>query len=95
MRRLDHATIYLLIAATYTPFGLPALTGAWRWTVLPIVWAARWVAIVCKVPWVDGPNWISALMAVALGWVGIVALPELWGNIGADGIALLGVGGAL
>jgi hypothetical protein len=34
-------------------------------------------------------------MAVALGWVGIVALPELWGNIGADGIALLGVGGAL
>jgi hemolysin III len=95
MRRLDHATIYLLIAGTYTPFGLLALTGAWRWTVLPIVWGGALVAIVCKVLWVDGPKWISALMAVALGWVGIVALPELWGQIGADGIALLGVGGAL
>jgi hemolysin III len=95
MRRLDHATIYLLIAGTYTPFGLLAMTGAWRWTVLPIVWGGALVAIVCKVLWVDGPKWISALMAVALGWVGIVALPELWGQIGADGIALLGVGGAL
>jgi hemolysin III len=95
MRRLDHATIYLLIAGTYTPFALLALTGAWRWTVLSIVWGGALVAIVCKVLWVDGPKWISALMAVALGWVGVVALPELWSHIGAEGIALLGAGGAL
>ena len=95
MRRLDHATIYLLIAGTYTPFGLLALTGAWRWTVLPIVWGGALVAIVCRVLWVDGPKWLSALMAVALGWVGVAALPELWSQTSAEGIALLGAGGVL
>jgi hemolysin III len=54
MRRLDHPTIYVLIAGTYTPFGLLALTGAWRWAVLPIVWGGALVAIVCKVLWVEG-----------------------------------------
>jgi hemolysin III len=95
MRRLDHAAIYLLIAGTYTPFGLLALTGAWRWTVLPIVWGGALVAIVCKVAWVDGPKWLSAVMAVVLGWVGVVALPQLWAHAGAEGVVLLGAGGAL
>jgi hemolysin III len=95
MRRLDHATIYLLIAGTYTPFGLLALTGAWRWTVLLIVWGGALVAIASRVLWVDGPKWISALMAVALGWVGVVALPELWDHVAAEVIALLGAGGVL
>jgi hemolysin III len=95
MRRLDHAAIYLLIAGTYTPFGLLALSGAWRWTVLPIVWGGALVAIICKVAWVDGPKWVSAVMAVALGWVGVVALPQLWDYAGAAGIALLGAGGVL
>jgi hemolysin III len=95
MRRLDHAAIYLLIAGTYTPFGLLALSGAWRWAVLLIVWGGALVAIVFKLAWVDAPKWVSAVMAVALGWVGVVALPQLWDRVGAGGIALLGAGGAL
>jgi hemolysin III len=95
MRRLDHAAIYLLIAGTYTPFGLLALSGAWRWTVLPIVWGGALLAIVFKLVWVESPKWASALIAVSLGWIGIVALPQLWDHAGAAGIVLLGVGGAL
>ena len=95
MRRLDHAAIYLLIAGTYTPFGLLALSGAWRWTVLPIVWGGSLAAIVLKVAWVDGPKWISAGAAIVLGWVGVVALPELWDHAGASGVVLLVVGGLL
>ena len=95
MRRLDHAAIYLLIAGTYTPFGLLALSGAWRWTVLPIVWSGALLAIVFKLAWVDAPKWASALMGVALGWVGVVALPQLWDHAGAAGVVLLGAGGAL
>lgn len=95
MRRLDHAAIYLLIAGTYTPFGLLALSGAWRWTVLPIAWGGALVAIIYKLAWVDGPKWVSAVMAVALGWVGVVALPQLWDHAGAAGVVLLGAGGAL
>jgi hemolysin III len=95
MRRLDHAAIYLLIAGTYTPFGLLALEGAWRWTVLPIAWGGAGAAIVLKLAWVDGPKWLSAGIGIALGWVGVVALPQLYAEAGPHGLTLLGVGGVL
>ena len=95
MRRLDHAAIYLLIAGTYTPFGLLALSGAWRWTLLPIVWGGALAAIVLKVAWVDAPKWVAAAIAVALGWVGVVALPQLWDHAGVAGLLLLAAGGVL
>lgn len=95
MRRLDHASIYLLIAGTYTPFALLALDGAWRWTILPIVWGGALAAIVAKVAWVDAPKWLAAAIAVALGWAGIVVLPQLVDRAGIDGVALLGLGGVL
>ena len=95
MRRLDHAAIYLLIAGTYTPFGLLALSGAWRWTVLPVVWGGSLAAIVLKVAWVDAPKWLAAAIALALGWVGVVALPELWDHAGSHGVVLLAAGGLL
>ena len=95
MRRLDHAAIYLLIAGTYTAFGLLALSGAWRWTVLPIVWGGALAAIILKLAWIDGPKWISAAIGIALGWIGIVALPQLWDHSGLAGVALLAAGGVL
>ena len=95
MRRLDHAAIYLLIAGTYTPFGLLALSGGWRWTVLPMVWGGALAAIALKLAWIDSPGWLTAGIAIALGWAGVVALPELWDHAGAAGVALLGGGGVL
>ena len=95
MRRLDHTAIYLLIAGTYTPFGLLALEGAWRWSVVSIVWSGALAAIVLKLAWVDAPKWLAAVIAVTLGWVGIVALPEIYDATGALELALLGVGGVL
>ena len=95
MRRLDHAAIYLLIAGTYTPFALLALSGAWRWTILPVVWGGALAAIVFKLAWVDGPKWLSVVLAITLGWAGIVALPQLWEHAGTVGVALLLLGGGL
>jgi hemolysin III len=95
MRRLDHAAIYLLIAGTYTPFALLAMSGVWRWTILPIVWGGALAAIVLKLAWVDGPKWLSAAIGITLGWIGVVAVPQLWSHAGAAGIVLLGIGGLL
>jgi hemolysin III len=95
MRRLDHAAIFLLIAGTYTPFGLVALDGAWRVVVLAIVWSGALAAIVLKVAWIDAPRWVAALVAVCLGWVGVVAVPEIHGAIGFPPLALVAVGGLL
>jgi hemolysin III len=90
--KLDHAAIYLLIAGTYTPFGLLVLEGAWRWAVLAVVWTGAACAIALKVAWCAAPKWVAASIGIGLGWVGIVAIPEL-AKVGAAGLALLVVGG--
>jgi hemolysin III len=95
MRRLDHTAIYVLIAATYTPFVLLALSGVWRWTLLPIVWGGALVAIVFKLAWIDAPKWLDAAIGMSLGWIGIVALPPLWAHSGPVGVGLLALGGVL
>ena len=93
MRRIDHAGIYVLIAGTYTAVCLLALTGAWRWTVLSIVWAGAVAAIVLKFAWVDAPKWLAAAIGLALGWVGVVAFPKLASTLDPAAVVLLGVGG--
>jgi hemolysin III len=95
MRRLDHAAIYLLIAGTYTPMCLLALDGAWRWTILAIVWSGALAAIVLKLFWTESPYWVAASLGIALGWAGVAAVPELFDEIGWVGLVLLGVGGLL
>jgi hemolysin III len=95
IRRLDHAAIFLLIAGTYTPFGLLALERTWRVVVLSIVWSGALAAIVLKVAWVDAPRWVVAGIAVALGWVGVFAVPEIHESTGLGTLVLLAIGGVL
>jgi hemolysin III len=95
LRRVDHAGIYGLIAGTYTAFGLLALSGYWRWVVLSIVWAGTLAAIVFKFAWIDAPQWISAVIGVALGWIGVVVAPQLLGEIGLAASLLMLAGGVL
>ena len=94
-RRLDHAMIFVLIAGTYTPFALLALEGAWRWSILSVVWTGALAAIVVVLAWVEAPKWLSATLGILLGWVAIVALPQLAAAVGALGMFLLAVGGVL
>ncbi len=95
LARLDHATVYGLIAATYTPFGLLILDGTWRVTVLAIVWTGAALAILMKLFWVRAPKWLSALAGLALGWAGVVAMPEIESEIGLTGLLFLAAGGLL
>lgn len=95
LRRVDHAGIYVLIAGSYTPFGLLVLQGGWRFLVLGIVWTGALAAIVFKFGWVDAPKWISAVIGVALGWVGVIMFPQLLDEIGLGGSALVLAGGVL
>ena len=95
MARADHAAIYLLIAGTYTPYGLLVLDGAWQAAVLALVWGGATLAIVLTFAWVSAPKWLSATVGVALGWVGVVAFPELVRELGPAATALVLVGGVL
>lgn len=95
LRRIDHAGVYGLIAGTYTAFGLLALKGNWRPVVLGIVWIGALAAIVFKFAWIDAPKWISSVIGVALGWVGVIVFPQLLDEIGLGGSLLVLAGGLL
>jgi hemolysin III len=93
MRRLDHAAIYLLIAGTYTPFGLLVLHGTLAMVLLAVVWIGAAVAIALKLAWTDGPKWVAASLGISLGWVGALAGPQMVDAVGWSGFGLLLLGG--
>jgi hemolysin III len=93
MRRADHAGLFLLIAGTYTPVALIGLHGAWRTSVLAVVWTGAGLATITKMCWVRSPKWLSAAIGIALGWIGVAALPQLAHNEGFAPLFLLAAGG--
>jgi hemolysin III len=94
MRRLDHSTILLLIAGTYTPFALLAFDGKLADAILIVVWVGAGAGLVLNLVWVDAPTWLTAVVFIALGWVGVVAVPELF-EVGVAPAVLVFVGGGL
>src|SRR5262249_8103698 len=77
LARLDHAGIYLLIAGTYTPFGLIVMSPGWAVPVLSIVWGGSALAILLKLFRPTMSKRVSAGIGVALGWVAAVAFSQL------------------
>jgi hemolysin III len=95
MRRLDHSMIFFLIAGTYTPFALLALHGALASAILIVVWIGAIAGAIVEMVWIDHPKWVAALIYLSLGWVAVVAFPELWTSLGVGGALLVAVGGLL
>jgi hemolysin III len=95
MRRLDHSMIYLLIAGTYTPFALLVLDGGLAQAVLIAIWGGAALGIGLKLLWPDTPKWLTAAVYVTLGWVAIIAFPQLASELGPVGMGLVAAGGIL
>jgi hemolysin III len=94
MRRLDHSMILLLIAGTYTPFALLAFDGVLADVILIVVWVGAAAGLVLNLAWVDAPAWVTVTVFIALGWVGVAAVPELF-EVGVAPAILVFVGGGL
>jgi len=95
MRRLDHSAIFVLIAGSYTPFGLLVLHGPLATAILLVVWSGAAAGVVLKLLWVDAPNWVSALVYVLLGWVAVAGFPQLVSGMGVLATALMLAGGVI
>ena len=95
LRRLDHSTIFLFIAASYTPVGLLVLEGPTQAVVLASVWIGAAVGVVMSLAWITAPRWLQAGCYLAVGWVAVVALPQLGERVGIAPLILLAAGGAL
>jgi len=94
-RRLDHAMIFVFIAGTYTPFALLSFEGWLPVVVLTCVWSGAALGLIVNVAWIDAPKWVTAPAYLLVGWVGVIAAPQLFGEVGVAGAVLLIVGGAL
>ena len=95
MRRLDHTTIFIFIAGTYTPFALLVMHGTLANLVLIVVWATAAAGLVLNLVWINAPYWVTTVIYLSTGWVAIVTLPQLWDEIGPVGVGLIALGGAL
>jgi hemolysin III len=95
MRRLDHSMIFLLIAGTYTPFGLLVLDGTIATVVLALVWGGALAGILLNLVWVDAPKPVTAIVYVILGWVAVAAFPDLIDELGITATVMIALGGVL
>lgn len=95
MQRLDHSTIFVLIAGTYTPFSVLALRGAWRVALLAVVWGIAMIGVALKMAKLERMHGAGMVMYIGLGWAAIVAFPQLVSTLGAAELTLLVLGGLL
>ena len=95
MRRLDRSMIYVLIAASFTPFTLLAMRGALGTVVLLIVWAGALGGVLLQLAWPDHPKWVAVAAALAIGAVAPVPLTQLPATIGWGAVAALIASGVL
>jgi hemolysin III len=95
MKRLDHSMIYVLIAGSYTPLAVLALHGPWEVVLLSITWAGAAVGITMKMIRPDGLQVPSAILYMALGWLALVAVPQLLRGLHPAEFALMVTGGLL
>jgi hemolysin III len=95
LRRIDHSTIYVFIAACYTPVGLLVLEGGVRWAVLISVWAGALLGVAFSVAWISAPRALCAATYIALGWVAVIAYPQMSSALPATPMVLIAAGGIL
>jgi hemolysin III len=95
LQRVDHSTIFVFIAASYTPVCVLVLHGSPRWVVLITVWVGAAAGVAFSVAWITAPRALGAALYVALGWVAVVAAPQLLGSLPAAPLILIVAGGVL
>ena len=89
----DHASIYLLIAGTYTPFLLVTLRGPWGWSLFGVIWAAAIGGVIFKIFYTGKFNIISTVAYVIMGSIVLVAIKPLIANLSLPGLYWLLAGG--
>lgn len=95
LRRLDHSSIYLLIAGSYTPLCLLAFPGWWGFSLLAAVWIAAVVGVVLKLTRFDTAHTVGFALYLIMGWAAIAAAPALVSSLEPGTLALLVAGGVV
>lgn len=95
LRVLDHASIYLLIAGTYTPFALVPLRGAWGWSLFGVIWGLAIAGVAFKLVSTGRFPRLSTAIYVAMGWIVLIFAVPLVQSISGTTLAWLVAGGVV
>ena len=95
LRKLDHLSIYLLIAGTYTPFCLVTLRGPWGWALFGIVWGLAVIGMAQEMKPRSEARIMSLVIYAVMGWVIVIAVKPLLDHLDTIGFAWLAAGGLL
>jgi hemolysin III len=95
LTRLDHASIFLLIAGSYTPFSLLLLDGADRVMLLSIAWSGAGLGIAFRLFWPAAPRWLYTPVYIALGWAAVFFAGDFARYPGHLVVVLLAAGGVV
>ena len=92
-QKIDHASIYLLIAGSYTPYLMVTVGGQMGYVFLGIIWTAALAGIIFEVVWTNRFPKLSTYMYLVMGWMGLLLIYPLYLNFAFSGILLLFLGG--
>jgi hemolysin III len=95
LRRIDHSTIFVFIAASMTPIAIVILHGALAWVTLAIAWTGAAAGVAFSLGWVNAPRALTAGSYLLLGWVAVIMLPQVLGELAIAPLLLLAAGGLL
>jgi hemolysin III len=95
LQQIDHSTIFVFIAASYTPVALVLLHGSLVWVILGVAWTGAVAGIAFSLGWIQAPRPVVAGSYLALGWVAVIAIPQLLGDTRVIPLVLLATGGLL
>jgi hemolysin III len=95
LRKLDHSSIFVLIAGTYTPVCVNLLTGFWQWGMLGIVWLLAIIGTTSKMILINTPRWFSALVYIGMGWLALVGVGEIIAALPIGAVIFLVLGGII
>jgi hemolysin III len=90
---MDHSSIYLLIAGTYTPFLLVGFRSRAGWVLFGVIWGLALVGITLKVLFIRRFHRLSVVIYLFMGWLGIVRYEEILATLPREGVIWLAAGG--
>ncbi len=93
LRKLDHLSIYLLIAGSYTPFCLISLRGPWGWWLFGIIWGLAAIGMLQEIKPRSKARVLSLIIYAVMGWIALVAVKPLLESLGTAGFIWLAAGG--
>ena len=96
LRKFDHASIYFLIAGTYTPVCLIVLRNysAWGWAMFGVIWGLALAGLVLTLAWISAPRWLTSSIYLFMGWIAAIILVPLYRLLPTAGFFWL-LGGGL